>query len=131
MTSGVIIVIAVLVFVWVMYEMGYISVQSKRALFFSGRLCTANKKGSASVKGCSGCEKGILKVKEEVNIEFEFLSEISKGRIWAEVFDKDKNELIHLEGMDDRKTFYAESGKKYYVVVRFEKADGKYEIKWK
>ena len=130
MTTGAFAVVAVLVFVWIFYENGYLSIQSKRALFFKGRLYMAGRKGKAEVKGCTGCEKGILKVKEDGQIEFEFSSDVSLGRVWTEILDKDKNEIIRLEGTYDRKTFFAEGGKKFFVVVRFEKADGKYELKW-
>ena len=110
---------------YLLYINGYMVMSRKRALTFIG----SQRGKKASFTACNGWMKRVVRFKESRKYVFDLDLQLSKGEMQVELLDG-KDVIIHLDA--DKPTEYAEitAGKRYYLVFRFAKATGKYELKY-
>ena len=87
-------------------------------------------KGWAKFGFCHGYIKKILYIKESRDYTFTFNANITKGYVCAEIQDRGKNVLLHLDVLKPEDTIYLDSSTKYYLVLNFNRASGSFEIEW-
>ena len=116
--------LGVLALLALLYNRGMISVKHARAWFFFGTIF------SASYKGCHGKVRRIIRPGESRSYLICFSSQLSSGEVQAELYDKEKNLLITLQGHENKELFL-ERGRKYYLVLRFRSADGAHHLEFR
>ncbi len=115
--------------IYLLYINGYVPVQSKRALFFVGSM-GLRKRCNARFQSTTGIIRRVIRWKQPRTVTFCFTGKITKGRVDAFVLDKKKQVLLTLNPECPTGQLYVEGKVRYYLSIRFEKADGDYEIKW-
>ena len=110
---------------YLLYINGYMVVASKRALMFLG-----SKRGKkAMFSSCTGYIKRVIKFKESKTYYAEFKLELEKGGVTLEILNTKKQLILSLNSSETFK-IEAESGQRYYMVIRFKSASGSYEVNW-
>lgn len=100
-------------------------VSSKRSLMFLG-----SKRGKkAMFSSCTGYIKRVVKFKESKIYHVDFNVELEKGEVTLELLDTRKQVILSLNGSEGAK-IEVESGKRYYMILRFKSATGSYEVSW-
>ncbi|MBQ6934371.1 MAG: hypothetical protein IJN37_08320 [Clostridia bacterium] len=114
------------VVMYLLYINGYMMLNSKKALTFIG----SQRGKKASFTACNGWIRRVLRVKESRKYVFDLDLQLSKGEMQVVLLDEGKNEIAWLD--ESRRTASLEltAGKRYYLVFRFAKATGKYELKY-
>ena len=113
--------LAVVLLLLFLYDRGFISVKMGRALIFVGTIF------SARYKSFHGSIRRVLRPAE--TYLFSFSSELSRGSIEAEIFDKENHLLLQLQ-KHEIKELYLEQGRKYLLVLRARSADGAHHLEW-
>ena len=116
---------------YVLYNRGYLPVKSMSAIYFVGSMGVGNNRCCASFRSANGQIKRVLRFKEGRPYAFDFKGKISKGSVCACILDS--NQIVELE-LDDScpgGIINAEKGKRYYLVIRFQNAEGEYTLTWK
>jgi len=113
---------------YILWLNGYMILSRKSAVLFVG----LRKKGRYSIKfaSCSGWVKKVIKIYESRNYTFKFKCNISKGNVTAEIRDKSKNMLLRLDKNNPESTINLQKNSRYYLVLKFENADGDLELTW-
>ncbi len=129
------------VFIWLMLSIilmvlfyflwidGYLIKSKKTAILFVGSFKKKNR-CMVKFKYCNGYIKKVIKAKENYNYRFSFNANIIKGYVTARIQDKNKKILLQLDKDNPESTINLEKKYRYYLVLRFEKADGELEITW-
>ena len=125
MIKTILILAAVAVVCWLLYDQGYLIMQSKSAVSFVG----SQRGNSARFTGCSGYIKRIVRFREEGRCTFALDAELSKGDLSVELLDGDKNQLMRLDCANPRADVTVEQKKKYTLVIRFASATGSYTLR--
>lgn len=107
---------------WLLYDRGFLTVGSKRAVYFMGRL------ESASYKACSGVIHRIFRPKESGPYTFSLELQLQKGSVTVELLDRWENGLLRLDRSNRCAAVSLEKGEKYYLLVRFEGAEGSHRL---
>ena len=84
----------------------------------------------ARVVSCGGWVRKVIKFKESRQYQFTFGSDITKGSITAEIQNRDKKPILILDSENPQGILDVDSRERYYLVVRFNKATGSFEMKW-
>lgn len=113
-----------------LYTNGYLPVQSKRALVFAGSMGAGGRQCYAGFTACTGYIRRVLKFRDTGEVRFLFTGRISKGSVDIFVLDRDKKPLLILNPSCPTGTLRAEKGARYYLMVRFDGADGDYQLEW-
>lgn len=108
---------------------GYITLQSKFARLFVGSLGYKNK-SKATFSSCSGYTKRVIKFRDSRSYEVCFNSYITKGIVTAEIQNRNKEIILQLDQHISQGYITTDSKERYYLIFRFEKADGHYEFTW-
>jgi len=119
-----IILVAVLAAIYSAYISGLLTFTSHVSLLYVGNI------KRAKFSKCSGTFKKIIRFKEAKSYRFELKQELSQGNLKVEVIDKSKNLLLSLDGKTPVGNIYPQSKARYYLVVKAEKASGRYELDW-
>lgn len=99
---------------------------SKRAIMFIG-----SKRGKeARFTSCSGYIRRIVKYDESKTYQFTFDTELSNGNVSVEILNSNKERVLFLK-QSGRVTVPLETGKRYYLMIRFESATGSYSLDWR
>lgn len=106
-----------------LYDRGFLSVKMSRAILFIGTIY------SARYKSFHGSIRRVLRPAESKTYLFSFSSELSRGSIEAEIFDKENHLLLQLQ-KHEIKELYLEQGRKYLLVLRARSADGAHHLEW-
>ncbi len=131
MLPTIILIAVILIALYALYTNGCLSVSSKRALVFIGSSSfTDRNRSAATVKGCSGYVKRIIKLKKQREYNFIFNGQITKGSITAEILNESKQALLTLDEANPSGAIISDGRSKYRLVVKFNGADGKYELLW-
>lgn len=112
---------------YVLYMNGVVSLNGKKAATFMG--APGGKRASFSM--CNGATKRVIKFKESKTYEFIFTPELSKGDISLTLLDTNKKKVLVLNNNTRTGSVEAEAGKRYFMIIQFRTASGKYEIDWK
>ena len=108
-----------------LYINGYMVVVSKRAFMF-----LSSKRGKKAIfSSCTGYIKRVVKFKESKRYHIDFRLELEKGEVTLELLDAKKQVLLSMNSSEGAK-LEAESGQRYYMILRFKSATGSYEIIW-
>lgn len=121
--------IILIILFYVLWINGYLIKSRKTAILF---IFTFRGKNRCKVKfkSCNGYVKKVIKIKESKNYKVSFNNNITKGYVTAEIQDKDKKVLLQLDKNNPESFINLEKKYRYYLVIRFEKADGVLEITW-
>ena len=116
-----IVFISMLVLFYFLWVNGYMILNAKRALLFVGSLRGKNK-CEVSFSSCSGYVKKVIKFNESREYTFKLDGDVSKGSIHVIVENKNKETILDLLTVDEKC--------RYYLMLKFEKADGKIKLQW-
>lgn len=126
MTKVIILLFIIGILFYLLYINGFLVIQSKRAIVYVGSL----RGNRAKFVSCSGYTKRIIRFEESKTYHMVLNTELSRGRLSVTILDSEKNSLFTLDKDIQNGVIYAEKGKRYYLVVRFESATGNYTLKW-
>ncbi len=107
-----------------LYQSGYMVINSKSAALFIG----SSSGYGARFTSCSGYIKRIVRFKDEGTYTFILDAELTKGDMSVELLDSAKQKIMHLNCTDRIASVTVEKKKKYYLVVNFQSATGKYAL---
>ena len=107
-----------------LYNSGYMVVKSLSAVTFIG----SPKGTGASFSSCNGYMKRIVRFRESGTRDYYLDAELSKGDIFVELLDSDKQSIMKLNRENNQASITVESKKKYYFVVNFKSATGRYSL---
>lgn len=113
---------AMLLLFWLLYDRGFLTVSKKRALYFVGKV------EAATYKNCSGTIHRIFRPKENREYCFSLDLQLNKGAVTMELLDRREHCLLRLNSYHNRGTVSLERGEKYYLLVRFEEAEGSHKL---
>lgn len=124
MLKTVLLLLIMAVVFWILYDRGYMVLNSKTAAFYVG-----SKRGtSARFTTCSGSVKRIVRFREDGVSTFVLDLELSKGEVSVELYDSDKQQVLQLDSAKRSASVSLERGKKYTLVVKFKSATGRYAL---
>lgn len=72
----------------------------------------------------------MIKCKEIRLYHFTFTSELTKGGVSVKLFNADRQQVMCLTEAQRIADLKIDKTKRYYLVVRFRSATGKYDIHW-
>lgn len=116
------ILVCVVLLLWLLYDRGVLTVGSKRALYYMGRL------EAASYKDCSGRIHRILRPKESGDCWYTLQCRLTKGSMRMEILDKQEQRLLVLDRYKSAGHVYLKEGEKYYLLAVFEQAEGSHRL---
>lgn len=120
------IVLLIVVTLAVLYRQGYITLNSKRALLFSGSI--GGKK--ATFTSCTGRIQRIFRPKEEKKYRFSLKLTLSSGAVSVYVLGSRKEPLLVLAPERPCGEVWLEKGKSYRLRIHLDHATGSYELSW-
>lgn len=121
-----IIIIAVVmlgVFIF-LYNQGYMVSKAISAVVF----ISSAKGSSAKFTSCSGYLKRVVKFKADSTYTFILDAELSKGDLSVELLDSTKQKIMQLNCSNRSDSITVEKTKKYYLVINFKSATGRYTL---
>ena len=107
-----------------LYNQGYMVLKSISAVTFIG----ATKGNGAKFTSCSGVLKRIVRFKADGTYTFVLDAELSKGNMSVELMDAAKQSIMQLNGSNRSASVTVEKQKKYYLIVNFKSATGRYAL---
>lgn len=107
-----------------LYNMGYMVINSKSAVSYVGSM----KGTGATFTSCSGYIKRIVRFKEDKTYTFVLNAELTKGDMSVELLDSAKQKIMCLTQSDPYAVIDVVKNKRYYLVVNFKSATGRYSL---
>lgn len=107
-----------------LYRQGYMVSKSVSAVAFIG----TTKGNSARFTSCSGYMKRIIKFKADGTYNFILDVELCKGDMSVELYDSTKQKIMQLNCSNRSASVTVEKKKKYYLVINFRSATGRYVL---
>ncbi len=107
-----------------LYSQGNMIVKSYSAAVFIG----SAKGTGARFTSCNGSLKRIVRFKEEGTHTFILDAQLSKGDISVELLNSAKERIMKLDCANNSASVTVERNKKYFFVVNFKTATGRYSI---
>lgn len=114
--------VAFIVFFYVLYSNGYMTINAKKAVMFAG------SSFKASFTSCSGYMKRVIKFKKSQKYTFILDCELTKGSFMAEILDSNKQRILTLDSSRPIDHANLEKNRRYYLIVRFKSASGHYQL---
>ena len=111
---------------YLLYINGFLTVRSKRAILYIGSL----KGNSARFSSCTGYSKRVIRFKDSRTYCVFFDCELSKGDVSVEILNSAKQTVVCLNCNTPYGRIDAEKGKRYYLLIRFQSATGRYTLSW-
>jgi len=108
----------------ILYNLGYMVLKSTSAVTFIG----SAKGNSAKFTSCSGYMKRVIRFKTDGAYIISLDAELSKGDMSVELLDSDKKKIMLLNCADNCASITVEKNKKYYLVINFRSATGRYTL---
>ena len=109
-----------------LYINGYMITNMKGAIMYM----ESQRGKHASFDSCTGYTKRVARFKESKRYHVSFSSELRKGEVSVELLDAKKQQIMHLTGTQQSIEIDIDKTKRYYLVVRFKSATGKYDLHW-
>ena len=120
-----VLLIAVLVGLFVfLYNQGYMVINSKSAVSFIG---SASGSG-ASFTACNVYTKRIVRVPSDGIYTYIFDAQLSKGDMSVELLDSARQRIMQLNCTNRSASVCVEKKKKYYLIINFKSATGRYTL---
>ena len=107
-----------------LYNQGYMVLKSTSAVAFVG---SARGYG-AKFTSCSGRMKRIIRFKADGTYTFLLDAELTKGDMSVELLDSGKQTIMLLNCVNRSASVSVEKKKKYYLVICFKSATGRYAL---
>ncbi|MBQ3193398.1 MAG: hypothetical protein IJB59_07525 [Oscillospiraceae bacterium] len=107
-----------------LYSQGYMVLKSTSAVAFIG----STKGNSARFSSCSGYMKRVIRFKADGTYTFVLDAELSKGDMSVELLDSTKQKIMQLNCSNRSGSITVEKKKKYYLVINFSSATGRYTL---
>jgi len=114
---------------YVLWINGYLIKSRKTSLLFVGSLRPQNKCKLKFID-CNGYIKKVVKIRESRNYKFTFNSNITDGYVTAELQDVNRRILLQLDKDNPESAVKLEKNYRYYLVLRFVKAGGEFDLTW-
>lgn len=108
---------------------GYMIISRKTSILFVGSL-RRKSRCKVKFKSCNGYIKKVIKIRESRNYIFTLNSNITNGNFSAEIKDRNKKILLQLDKNNPESSINLDKNCRYYLVLRFENADGKFDLTW-
>ncbi len=124
---GVVLVVGILFYV--LYIYGYMVINAKRAMKFIGSI-RGYDSCKASFTSCDGFMKRVMRFEANKTYRFKLQTELTKGAVSVEILDSKKQKLLELNSAKPSDSIDVYKGERYYLVVRFQSASGKFELRW-
>lgn len=115
---------------YILYSNGYMPVKSMGALYFIGSMGAGTSRCSASFKACTGQIKRVLRFRQSKTVSFTFKGNICKGDVNAFLLDRDHSAVLMLDNDCPGGTVQVLRGHWYYLLIRFNNAEGEYTLEW-
>jgi len=107
-----------------LYNQGYMIVKSYSAVTFIG-----SAKGTGGrFTSCNGYLKRVIRFKEDGEHRFILDVELSKGDLSVDLLDSSKQRIMMLDCANNCASVTVEKNKKYYLIVNFKSATGRYSL---
>ena len=107
-----------------LYNQGYMVIKSTSALMFVG----SAKGTSARFTSCNGSMKRVVRFESDGTYRYFLDAELTKGALSVELLDADKEKIMHLDCASPSASVTVERKKKYYLIIRFRSATGRYTL---
>ena len=107
-----------------LYRRGYMVIKSYSAISFIG----SSKGTGAAFTSCNGYLKRIIRFKEGGTYRYFLDAELSKGDMSVELLNAGKQSIMKLDRLNNHASITVERKKKYYLVVNFKAATGRYSL---
>lgn len=113
-------------FLWIN---GHLILNRKRALLFVGSF---RRKDNCELtfSSCTGSVKKVIKLEAGRRYLFCLDHTLTKGEVSAAVENKKKETLLRLTPLQKTGRLDVEPGERYYLLLRFERADGSLVLTW-
>lgn len=111
---------------YLLYINGFLSIQSKRAVLYIGSL----KGNSARFSSCTGSSKRVIRFRDSRTYCVFFDCELSKGDVLVEILNSAKQPMVCLNSSIPNGIINVEKVKRYYLLIRFQSATGRYTLSW-
>lgn len=115
---------------YVLWIKGYLVISTKRANLFVGSM-RGKSRCKIKFSSCSGVVKKVLIFSEISSYTFTFDNKITKGNVSIEILNKCKELKLELKPSVPTGILLVEEKERYYLVLKFDKADGEYELTWR
>lgn len=107
-----------------LYNQGYMVIKSTSALMFVG----SAKGTSARFTSCNGSMKRVVRFESDGTYRYFLDAELTKGDITVELLDGAKEKIMQLDCARQSASVTVERKKKYYLIIRFQSATGRYAL---
>ena len=107
-----------------LYNMGYMVINSKSAVSYVG----STKGTGATFTSCNGYIKRIIRFQEDKTCTFLLHAELTKGDMSVELLDSAKHKIMCLTRSAPSAVIDVVKNKKYYLVINFKSATGRYSL---
>ena len=126
MGKTIIVLLIIGIVFYILYINGLLSIQSKRAVLYIGSL----KGNSARFSSCTGYSKRVIRFRDSRRYCVVFDCELSKGDVSVEILNSAKQTMVCLNSGIPNGIINVEKGKRYYLLIRFQSATGRYTLRW-
>lgn len=127
--TGVLLVVGMPILFYLLWIKGYLVINTKRAMLFVGSI-RGKDRCKIRFSACSGVVKRVLNFSEMRKYTFNFHGEITKGDVSIEILNREKEVKLQLSPSAPTGTLLPEEKERYYLVMKFQRADGEYELTW-
>ena len=107
-----------------LYQQGYMALKFTSAVTFIG----SAKGNGAKFTSCNGSLKRIVRFKEDGICTYTLDAELTKGDLSVELLDAAKKKIMQLDCINRSASVAVEGKKKYYLIIRFRSATGRYTL---
>lgn len=107
-----------------LYHQGYMVVKSTSAVSFIGSI----RGNGARFTSCSGNLKRIVRFQTDGTHTYILDADLSKGSMSVELLDAAGHKIMQLTSASPQASIAVEKKKKYYLVIRFQSASGRYSL---
>ncbi len=118
--------IAMGIIFYLLYINGYLITNAKGAIMY---IESARGK-KASFDSCSGYTRRVVRFRESGTVRFVFDPALSAGSVTAQLLDAKKQMILCLSSANRSAAVQVEAKKRYYLVIQFKSATGRYQIDW-
>ena len=117
---------------YIFYMNGFLVANAKSAQFYveSAPFGKTRNYIKAKFSSCNGVTKRVICLRGGKRYLFTFSSSMTNGTVHVEIRDKGREPVLVLNNDTPCATIYVDQRKRCYIVTKFAKADGEYELYW-
>lgn len=118
----------VLALLWLFYRKSMGFVGYRRAVLFIASPWTRSR-GGARFIACSGIMRRKMRFEKD-KVQFSLRAALTAGYMTVELMDGCKNRVFSIDPDAPEAAFTAKSGERYTLILRFERATGRFDLEW-